>query len=482
MALVFTDNQLRELTGQIANSKVKIDGLNEEKASIAQIKEDYKSLDEQEKVFTNHWINSISRFHNELKLLNGTQRTTYIESAVDPSAKLEPTSLHFPTGYVNFKPRLDPSNTGLPQTSTTDDKESTEINKCLEWINRIKNGFVGANLSGTGTYTSGTLVLSGTAVGPISVGSYIAIYTNTSLAVWGIVNSYTSTSTGGPPSSDPLVTTEQLTIGVIRSYGTLAGTVNWMLSHTGFTEANRIAASTNGHLLLCRDSVDFFKNSVKQFANSQNTELTANDSKDDKADIDSAKNTNTAFISNLDSWSSNSGLTRFNNANLTSLDTFLNNRSSYIPTRVTKIEASLGSVIQQANGDFSGNGRYLDLFNSISFRIHKTTGHLRNFYQQGMLGQNIDERIALAIAQNDRDKGLVIVKLFKEEPTNTPTIELIDISNINVNDDVAVMDNDYKTVNRYKVVEVVQPNKLVLSDVIPTSYKLEFQVRLVKMT
>lgn len=480
MALVFTDNQLRELTGQIANSKAKLDGLNEEKANIAKIKDDYKSLDEQEKVFTDHWINSIQRFHNELKLLNGTQKTTYSGSSVDPSAKLEVNSLHFPTGYVNFKPKLDQSNIGLPQSVFSGDKETTELSRCLEWSNRIKSGFTGSNLNGTGTYSGTSLTLSGTSVGPIPVGSYIAIYTNTSLAVWGTVESYNSTSVGTPP--DPVVTTEQLTINVIRSYGVLAGTVNWMLSHAGFSEANRVAASTNGYLLLCRDTIDFFKNSSKQFVNDETAELNANDSKPDKTDIDSAKSSNNTFVSNLDNWSSKPTLTRFNDTNLASLNSYLNDRTAYIPTRISKIEASLGNINQQSNGDFSGSGRYLDLFNSIMLRTHKTTGHLRNYYQQGMLGQNIDERISMAVTQTDRDKDLVIVKLFKEEPTNTPTVELVDISNINLNDDVAIMDNEYTTINRYKVLEVIQPNKLVLSDVVPTTYKLEFQVRLVKMT
>lgn len=482
MALSFTDAQLRELTGQVVNSATKIQALNDEKVSIAKIKTDYKDLDDQEAIFTNHWVNSINRFHNELLYINSTQKTAYQVSSIEPSAQLLPTSIHFPTGYPNFKPKLDASNTGLPITTSTNPNEDINLDKCIEWSNRIKNGFTGSNISGTGIYTAGAIAITiGSPVGTIAVGSDIVAFKNNA-AIWGKVTGFTSTTTGGPPSADPLVTTQQITINVLNTYGSLSGVVDWALFHVGFTDATRTSTSVNGFLLLCKESVDIYKNNIKQYINSQLTELNANDSKADKSEIDTAKNTNNTAIANFDSWFTKPLQTRFSDTNLALLTTYLNSRKSYLPTRVSQINTSLGSVNQVANGDFSGSGRYLDLFNSVMLRVHKATGHLRNFYQQNLIGQSIDERIYVATTQANRDKDLVTVKLFKEEPTNTQMVELVDVSKLSVNDSIAIMDNEYVTINRYTVVEIIQPNKVKLSDVVPTSYKLEFQVRLVKMT
>lgn len=480
MALTFTDSQIRELTGQIINSDLKIAALQEEKVKVAKIKADYLSLDNQEKVFTDHWMNCIAKFHAELKHINSTSKTNYVgQTVIVSSAKLEPASLHFPTGYLNFKPKLDPSNTGLPSTVVTDPNEIVDVGYCLDWTNRIVNGFTGQNISGTGTYTAGQIVITGTIVGTPTTGAYITAY-NSGAGIWGTIASFSSVTTGVLPN--PVVTTQTIVINVLNTYGSLSGTVSWDLSKSGYSEAVRISNSTDGFLLLCKNMIDTYKTNVKTHVSGENTELNANDSKEDKAQIDAAKNNNTAFISNLDNWSANTGQLRFNNANLNLLNGYLNARSSYLPTRVTQITTSLGSISQVANGDFTGSGRYFDLFNSIMLRIHKTTGHLRNYYQQGLLGQNTDEKIYIATTQANRDKSLATVRLLIQEPTNTTIIELKDVSNLSVNDSVNIMDNAYAVVNKYTITEIILPNKVKLSDVVPSAYKMDSQVRLVKMT
>lgn len=478
MALVFTDNQLRELTGQVANSDATIKALNEQKVLLQKNKNDYKDLDDQEKVFTEHWINIINKFHNELKYINSTQKTSYQQSAVDSSAKLETTSLHFPTGYPNFKPKLDNSNIGLPETILSEANETSDIAKCLEWIDRIVNGFMGLPNSGTGTYAGGSITITGSPAGTIPSGVPIVAYSNNA-AIWGIVGSFTSTIVGTPLNT---TTVEALTITIVESYGVLNGSINWMLSRSGFPESTRIGTSSDGFLLLCKDAIDRYKNSTNQFVLNQNIELNANDSKVDKSTIDSSKSQNTTFTSNLSNWSNYPSQTRFNTANLTSLSGYLNNRQAYLPNRINAINTSLGNVTQSANGDFTGSGIYLDLFNSIMLRTHKITGYLRNYYQQGLLEQSTNEKIYVATTQADRNNGLAIVKLFSSEPTNTQIVELKDISKLSTGDAIAVMDNKYSIINRYTITELIQPNKVKLSDVVPTNYKMEFQVRLVKMT
>lgn len=480
MALTFTDNQIRELTGQVINSDLKIADLQQEKTKIAKIKSDYLSLDNQEKVFTDHWMSCIAKFHAELKHINSTDKTNYVgQSVVESSAKLEPTSLHFPTGYLNFKPKLGLSNVGLPQTVLTDPNEIINLNYCLDWTNRIVNGFTGQNISGTGIYTTGQITITGTIVGTPTAGEYITAY-NSGAGIWGTVASYSSVTSGVLP--DTVITTQTIVINILNSYGSLSGTVSWDLSKAGYSEAVRISTSTDGFLLLCKNMIDTYKANVKTYVTNENAELSANDSKEDKVQIDTANNSNTTFISNLDSWSANTGQLRFNNANLNLLNGYLNTRSSYLPTRITQITTSLGSISQVTNGDFTGSGRYFDLFNSIMLRTHKTTGHLRNYYQQGLLGQNTDEKIYIATTQANRDKSLATVRLLSQEPTNTPIIELKDISNLSVNDSVNIMDNAYTVVNKYTVTEIILPNKVRLSDVVPSMYKMDSQARLVKMT
>lgn len=477
MALSFTDSQIRELTGQVLNSGTKLKNIQNNANKIAKIKQDYQDLDNQEAVFTNSFHNIVSRFHNELKIINSVSRTTYDLANIDPSAKLAAGNQHFPDSWEEFKPLVIQSNNGLPENNIGNPNEIYNVGKINYWINKILNGFSTPSTGYSATFSAGSITFTGTGTHPSpSVGSELFI-TQAPNFLFGTVQSVNSITTGVPPAIPTTTTT--IVVTTIDSVNEVSGAVSVFLGYSGFSQAVRISNSTDPFLTFCKQMIDKYSNDSKTNSTDENSELNSNDSNPDKSQIQNAISQNNQHISNINGWSSIAGQNRFNDTNLTNLTNFSNSRNTYLNGRVTEILNSLGNVAQD-HDNITGSGRYLDLYNSISMRIHKTVGHLRNYYQQGLLAKNSNEMIYATQTQSNRDKELYTVKLLENDPDGTNTIYLKDISNLAVNDNIMIMENKYSTVLKCKIVSVQQPNKVELSDSVSSNYKLENQARLVK--
>ncbi len=480
MALNFTDAQLRELTGRLINADDAIKAQQAQGNKAADNKQDFKDLDDQEKIYFDNWFSIVTHFHEELKLLNGSKRTTYDAAVIDPSARLSPGNPHF-SGWAGYKPKLLDSNVGNPVTTHAGHYENERIARLLEYINLITDGFTGSATAGTGTgYVSGTFQVTGAVSLPTGVP--ILLYQGDA-AVWGICNGVTTTTIpANPPSQPSPVTTTAVNLTVKETYSALTGTFNYVFSRTGFSNAIRLSNNNDGFLLLCKKILLDTSTELSAVVDTELTHLNGNDSTKDASTITPAKSATNTFRTEVNNWINLPGETRYGDSNINPYETTLTNRkNTYIVARVPEIVASLGTVTQTADGNFTGNGRYHDLFNSITFRIHKITGHLRNFYHQDLAVAVAQEQAGVRAAELTRDKDLAVVKTLTEEPTNTNRVVLKDITKLNVNDQVKVMDNVRTGVLDYTIVEIVQPNTLVLSDVVPSTYTVANQARLVKL-
>jgi hypothetical protein len=480
MALNFTEAQLREMTGRLINADDAIKAQNEQGNKAAKNKQDYKDLDDQEKVYFDNWLSIVEHFQEELKLLNGSQRTLYPVSAVDPSAKLSPGNPHF-TNWAGYKPKALDSNNGNPIVTYTGKYESERITRLLEWIGYIINGFTGPAVSGTGTnYVAGSFQVDGAATLP--TGIPILLY-QANAAVWGICTGSASTTIpANPPSVPVAITTTAVTLTVLETLGTLSGSFSYTFSRSGFNNATRLSSSNDGFLLLCKQILLSASNDLLAVLTSELTHINANDSKSDASTITAAKNATTSFKTSVQNWVNLVGETRYGDSNILPYQTLLTNRkNTYIPARVAEIIASLGVVTQTPDGNFTGNGRYNDLFNSLVFRIHKITGHLRNYYHQDLAVVAAQEQAGVRTAELTRDKDFALVKVLTQEPDNTNKIVVKDLTKLAVGDAVKVMDNVRTGILDYTIAEIVQPNTLVLSDVVPATYTVANQARLVKL-
>ena len=480
MALVFTDAQLRELTGQLINADEKIAGIQKSGEAAGNLKQDYKDLDDQEKIYFDNWLSIIDKFHAELKLLNSSQRTLYDDSNVDSSARLSPGNVHF-SSWAGYKPKVIDSNNGNPISTYSGHYEIERINRIVEWVSKIKTGFTGAAVSGTGTgYSAGSFQVA-SAVTAVA-GQPIVLF-QSNAAVYGICTGSNTVNNPGPPPSSNTV----ITLNVLETYGTLSGSFSFAQNSSGFTNAVRISTNNNGFLLMCKQILTDTSNNLIAVMDQELAALNANDSKDDSTQIDDAKDSTIAAKNQIFNWVNlvdvpTSNQLRFGDSQINPYNTSLiTRRDTYIPSRVSQITTSLGSVSQPNTQDVTGTGRYNDLYISLNIRIHKISGHLRNFYQMDLAVVASQEQAGVKLSEATRNKNYAAVKLLVEEPSGTNVILIKDISKLNIGDAVKIMDNVVEGVLDFTITDIKAPNIITLSEVVPPKYTVGNQARLVKI-
>lgn len=485
MALNFTDEQIKELSGQVLQGPDIIEEANEQVANAEQTKQDFKELDEQNKVFTDNMINIIDQFHKELKEIDGTVKTLYDESNIDESARLVQGNAHYPDGWQYFYPKVLDSNKGLPTSTTSDLIEPDAIDEVQEDIDYLKNGFSDGAISddSSGPIAGGEIPFE-TDPG-FGVGDRIVLLEDGGVtgASFGVVTGKRTESNPSPPPANLVI----VEYNSFFSAGSLPAGTTVSNFHPGFTNNQRETVTNNHYLEYLRDELDGSISDWKPILEEQQTILNANDSSADSSEIDSAKSSVNDALNAINTWESQPGtgvgVGKYGDAQLGPIESQLTNRENKIPSRVTEINDSLGTLTQDLNdkAKFNGQGRYFDYFTHLNARIHLGTGSLRNFYNQDQLIAFSEQTRDNTIAEVERATDVLFIKLLREEPDGSDTIALENVSKFVIGQQVKFMDNQ-KPVLNYTIVSIIpDERKLVLDGAVPTNYQLTQQVRVVRV-
>lgn len=485
MALNFTNEQIKELSGQVLQGPDIIQQANDQLADAEQTKQDFKDLDDQNKVFTDNMINIIDQFHKELEKLDGTVKTLYDESNIDDSARLISGNLHFPGNWQYFYPKVLDSNKGLPTSTTSSPIEPDLINEVQEDIDFIKTGFSDGSISAdsNGPASGGEISFE---IDPgFVVGNRIVLLEDggTTGASFGIVTGKRTETNPSPPPNNFII----VEYDVLFQAGSLPTGTTVSNFHPGFNNNQRETVTNNFYLEYLKDELDSSTADWKSILEDQQTVLNANDSSKDNSEINSAKSSINDALNALNSWEnqpeSGTGVGRYGDIQLAPIETQLTNRENKIPNRVVEINNSLGSLTQDLNdkAKFDGQGRYFDYFVHLNARIHLGTGSLRNFYNQDQLIAFSEQTRDNTIAEVERAEDVLFIKLLRENPEGNNIIALENVSKFVIGQQVKFMDNQ-KPVLDYTIVNIIpDERKLVLDGAVPTNYKLTQQVRLVRI-
>ena len=488
MALDFTDDQIKELSGQVLQGPDLVAEANKQVALIIQQKQDFKDLDEQNTVFTDNMINILDQFHKELKELDGTVKTLYDEANIELAAQLDPSNLHYPANtWQFFYPKVLDSNTGLPTSATGDLMEIGAIDDIQEQVDFLINGFSdGAISAASDGAISGGQIPYDTNPG-FSVGQRIVLLAGggTTGASFGVV---TGTTVIPPPTPPPVLPgsfvvnyTVEFTSGSLP-----AGTVVSNF-HGGFSNAQREAPTSNLYQIYRQDQIDTDTGEWRGIVGVIEGILNANDSTADKAEIDAEKAEISNAISAIDMWAGQPdtgvGSGRFGDSILGTLTNEMTAREARVPDRVAEINAALGTLTQDLGDQakFDGDGRYFEYFTDLNARIHLSTGSLRNFYGTDTLIAFTEQTRDNAISEVERTSDILQIKLLKEDPDGSNTLSMENVSDLIVGQEVKFMDNE-KPVLNYSIVDILpEEREIVLDGNVPTNYKLTKQVRLVRV-
>jgi len=488
MALNFTDEQIKELSGQVLQGPDIIAQADKQIAQVNEQKQDFLELDEQNTVFTDHMINIVDQFHKELKELDGTVKTLYDEVNIDPAARLDPANLHFPQpDWVYFYPKVLDSNTGLPTEVTLDQIEPEAIDINQDRVDLLLNGFTDGAISAAsdGVVTGGNIPYDSDP--GFSIGDRIVLLAGGGVtgASYGVV---TGTTVIPPPTPPPI-----LPGGFVVQYdvefssGTLPTGTSVSNFHSGFTNIQRENPTVNLYQIFRQDEVDSKTLDWKNIVTVIQGILDANDSTEDKTELDAERDGVANTLDIIDTWQGQPiigvGTGRYGDTQIDLLIDEMLARETRIPTRITEINDSLG-VLTQDLGDqakFSGSGRYHDYFRDLNARIHANDGTLRNYYGTETLIQFTEQTKDNVVAEIGRTSDVLQIKLLREDPDGTNTVSMENVSDLVVGQEVKFMDNQ-KPVLNYTISSIIsEERKLILDGALPTNYKITQQARIVRV-
>lgn len=474
MALLFTDQQIQEATGQVLAAPAKIKNLQDSRLKLVKVKQDYKSLDEANAVYTNNYFNIIQQYHNEYKCLTGAQKTDVSISSIDAAGQLSPGNVYFPISpiWTKMQPKVLDEHNGSP-SSVYSGYETPKFTEVSTIVNYLKTGFTDGAITTLFTSATGSTI---TFTGPttFTIGNRVVAYGSSSGFVFGTVNASTSTT---------------VTIDVI--YGSVAsvasgGTVaNFSNSFSLSQRENGTAAPRTQVMLGFEAALDIAVQNWESVLNLNSAALTANDATGAEAtQITAAKTIVNDIITDINTWqtapSTGTGTGRYGTLMDTKISANISARATQITSRSAEITAALGSVAQATDGTYSGSGNYYKIFDNINMRINKASGTLRNYYQQDLAMQVFDQQVATVQATATRDRQTFDVKELSADGDGSNTVKLKDVGSLSVGQSVKITSNTKPVITT--TIAAINDLQVQLGASIGAEYTVSDQARLVRQS
>ena len=477
MALDFTDEQIRELTGRVLASPALIAAAIADKAKAVQLKQDWKDLDDANEVFTDNFQNIIDRYHQELKHLNGQLRVNYDLNEIQNAGKLSSGNLHFPLTpiWINFEPKKDPSNDGTP-IGVYASTETFLIGEIDTSLDLMKNGFTDGAISAT----TDTVFVAGeveVTPGGFVIGQRVLFVDPGGDYLLGEITDIDATP--------PVTGVETLKIDEIASSSSFGGIGIGSSAenfHPGYTNGQRETTLGDQYLDGLKLTVD---------TNVGNWQIGLLDEKDalenndpiapEDAEITAALADVNAALADINTWQAapitGAGTGRFGDTVLAPLEARTVTRLAELAPRAAQIIAAIGSVTQSGDGAITPVGQYGEMMSNLNLRLNKASGTLRNFYQSDLIIKVFDQTIATLVAQGDRDSAVFDIRVFTANGDGTVVISVDDASGLVGGENGKVMSNDQPVID--VVVVSVLGNDITLDLPISSAYTLSQQARLV---
>lgn len=501
MAIVFTDDQIKAISKNVADLPLIISnpaegtGLVEQKASVLVQKDDILDLDNQNKIFSDNWIDTIEAYHGELKSLNLDLRTDYLNADLE-SGGLQ-ASPHYTPSWPNVVPILLASNNGNPVGAHGGPTEQSKIDDIDFYIDKLLNGFADGATDTTldVAYTTGSGFIE-IASGTLNNGDWIIIdhLGESMLALVGALGGYCTGETNPPQLTEVDCTGDGGTWNEAYTITPLSTDKNFAIGarvrnfHAGFTNAERGRVSTN----YAFDVQVYFENNIntetteyKDFLIAHKVFVDANGELVPlrKANVDNEKGILQSVIDDIVAWEG----TIVANANGKYTDAAivpllidnLNLRTTRIPIRVAEIIADLGSISQAGDGSVTGTGVYLSLWEWLLIRISKSGGTLIQYNNFGLIEMHFDTKIAIAESTLEQYENTFAITLISSDTDLGEISFTVDnVSDFSVSQSVKIMDNESIVYTRN--IDDITGNVITLDSGIPVELLVENQARIVR--
>lgn len=479
MGLVFSDDQLRSVSGEVLAIPALLLSLADQKAKAIQGKADTQAKDNGNHAFFDFFRTTISQYHEELKNKDGNSRTNYLFQTLDDGAAQRPGNLHYPTSpiWAQMKPKLHDSNNGNPITPFSP-FEIAQHPLITAQIALLKTGFTDGATDDTLTtaYVMGMDVEVDT--GPFVAGQRVVIDDAGQSLLAEVVTVKPPSTTGFADLELNVLSNPSVVLGIgarIRNF------------HPGFTDNEREAVSVP----YAPEVLTYWEGLLDGYITTWETTLDAQLVPLGMLDAGGAENTQrdaeTTSVNDaksaIDTWqaapATGAGVGRYGDTALAPLEAQVTARTAAGPARVIEITTALGSVSQMPNGDFSGTGHYFSLFKWVDIRAAKSGGTLFSFYNFDLIVTFIDAKIVTATNQKAEYDAKMVVKKLTEDPDGTTFIQVDDATGLSISDAVKILDDSMLAILSTTIVGI-SGLTIELADTV-SGFLVDQRARLVKL-
>lgn len=476
MALIFTDQQIKDLTQSVADAPVLIAQAQAQAVAAVVNKQKKLDTDNQNAVYSGNWINIIAQYHAEMKYLNGVQRSDYNPADIEPAGRLTDPNIHFITSpiWIKFQPKIAASNNG-DATSVWANTETEALNRATPAIALLKNGWTdgAASTTTTGAYVALTGFPLTSAAG-FTVGNRVLLESGTNY-LYGTVLSVTGLNL--------MVTV--ISMSATEAAMTIGTTVKNFFVGFSFAQRESGVGTTVPQTALMtylKTSIDSCVTDWKSRLNAELAALNANDAVGtEKTQNIAAKaqvNSHITVISTWQAFPSVGSLTSRYGTNLPALETDISARPAQYAARITEITTALGSVAQAGDGTYTGTGNYFNLFDNLNLRLNKAGGTLRTFFDSD-LGVQLFTQMAVNIQnQANRDSAQFVIRYFTQDGSGTTIVVVDSVSGLAVSDSVKIMSKTQAVLSG--TISSITGLNVTLSFSVSADYKFAEGARLVK--
>jgi hypothetical protein len=166
---------------------------------------------------------------------------------------------------------------------------------------------------------------------------------------------------------------------------------------------------------------------------------------------------------------------------LAALQAALNNRLTFIGTRVSQLSTVLGSIVQDVSTGAitSSSGLYGQRYSFINLRLNTLGGSLTQLAQLNGASVAQDGIKTTLIDTKNIYESVLRASKFGAPANGTPIVHLVDTSFLSAGDTVYVASQGQEELLR--AVKSVNGNAVTLNDIVPQKYRTTDNARLYKV-
>jgi hypothetical protein len=460
-----SNKDLSDIAQEFATAKGE---MADDKAAIPAVQEQVdKKQDQADRMYilyNDSHVERVTPYETEHRWLNGTTYTTITQSQIETfSPDTGKNTYFYPISWTKANAQLQANGNGNPKT-TSGNSESAQLNNSIEdggiiaQIGLLRNGQSSGAPSRTLdlAYSPGASTLTFTTSHSFTNGRYLYV------------------SGSGTSALVKITGTTSLTVNIqeiIAPAGTIAIGGTAVENIAGFSNSERQTLTSGTYQRILTQLTTNISSAAALYNTALANQLTQlNINIDQPAQITAAKNSVTAAQTAYSTWNGlpNTGVGgKWTDTPLDDFATSYNSRNSGISSRISQITTALGSVSQNAEGQYSGNGQYLQRYKCMNFLINTANGPLQQI--NGLKGAkgNFEQRVANTADKLATFSNLVRYGGFTKDPTGN-SVEVDGASQFAPSDSVLLSGTDLPSIEC--TVSSVSGKIVVLSITIPPAY------------